>query len=142
MNFLAHLLLSGSPATTPNHAEIVLGNFAAEAVRGRAALAAYPAAVQRGIWLHRFIDSFTDAHPLVRRTTARLRGAGLGKWAGVVSDVGFDHLLARDFAHYHPDTPSRSLPSPNATTRCSRPAATSCRSACNTRSTTCTATIG
>ena len=103
MNFLAHLLLSGSPATTPDYEDLVIGNFAAEAVRGRAALEAYPATVQRGIRLHRFIDSFTDAHPVVRRTTARLRAAGLGKWAGVVSDVGFDHLLARDFAHYHPE---------------------------------------
>jgi acyl carrier protein phosphodiesterase len=104
MNFLAHLLLSGSP-TDPNYADIVVGNFAAEAVRGRAALLAYPEPVQRGIRLHRFIDSFTDGHPAVRRTTARLRAAGLGKWAGVVSDVGFDHLLARDFAQYHPSEP-------------------------------------
>ena len=102
MNFLAHLLLSDSPAA-PDYADVVVGNFAAEAVRGRAALAAYPPAVQRGIRLHRFIDSFTDAHPLVRRSTARLRLAGLGRWAGVVSDVGFDHLLARDFARYHSD---------------------------------------
>ncbi|AII53691.1 ACP phosphodiesterase [Hymenobacter sp. APR13] len=105
MNFLAHLLLSGSLATTPDYEDIVVGNFAAEAVRGRAGLLAYPPAVQRGIRLHRFIDSFTDQHPVVRRTTARLRAAGLGKWAGVVSDVGFDHLLARDFARYHPAEP-------------------------------------
>lgn len=107
MNFLAHLLLSDTPAA-PDYPDVVIGNFAAEAVRGRAALEAYPLAVQRGIRLHRFIDSFTDAHPLVRRTTARLRTAGLGKWAGVVSDVGFDHLLARDFSHYHHD-PSEPL---------------------------------
>lgn len=106
MNFLAHLLLSGSPATTPHYADVVVGNFAAEAVRGRAGLLAYPAPVQRGIRLHRFIDSFTDAHPAVRRTTARLRAAsGLGKWAGVVADMGYDHLLARDFARYHPQEP-------------------------------------
>ncbi|WP_133272646.1 acyl carrier protein phosphodiesterase [Hymenobacter radiodurans] len=109
MNFLAHLLLSGSPAS-PDYADIVVGNFAAEAVRGQAGVLAYPPAVQRGIRLHRFIDSFTDAHPLVRRTTARLREAGLGKWAGVVSDMGFDHLLARDFAHYHLDDPTEQLP--------------------------------
>ncbi|TGE11801.1 acyl carrier protein phosphodiesterase [Hymenobacter elongatus] len=105
MNFLAHLLLSGSPATTPDYADIVVGNFAAEAVRGRAQVLAYPAAVQRGIRLHRFIDSFTDAHPIVRRSTARLREAGLGKWAGVVADMGYDHLLARDFAGFHPAEP-------------------------------------
>lgn len=102
MNFLAHLVLSDTPAA-PNYPDMVIGNFAAEAVRGRAALEAYSPAVQRGIRLHRFIDSFTDEHPLVRRTTARLRESGLGKWAGVVSDVGFDHLLARDFSHYHYD---------------------------------------
>lgn len=105
MNFLAHLLLSGTPTTTPDYADVVVGNFAAEAVRGRAALEAFPPAVQRGIRLHRFIDSFTDAHPAVRRTTARLREAGLGKWAGVVSDVGYDHLLARNFAQYHAAEP-------------------------------------
>ncbi|GAA4009082.1 acyl carrier protein phosphodiesterase [Hymenobacter fastidiosus] len=105
MNFLAHLLLSGSPTTTPDYEDIVVGNFAAEAVRGRAALEAYPAAVQRGIRLHRFIDSFTDAHPVVRRSTARLRAAGLGKWAGVVADMGYDHLLARDFPDFHAAEP-------------------------------------
>ena len=98
MNFLAHLVLSG-----PHDDDLLLGNFAAEAVRGRAAVEAYPAAVQRGIRLHRLIDSFTDAHPVVRRSTARLRAAGLGKWAGVAADVGYDHLLARDFARYHYD---------------------------------------
>jgi acyl carrier protein phosphodiesterase len=97
VNFLAHLLLSG-----PDD-DLIVGNFAAEAVRGRAAVAAYPPEVQRGIRLHRLIDSFTDAHPVVRRSTARLRAAGLGKWAGVVADVGYDHLLARDFALYHYD---------------------------------------
>jgi acyl carrier protein phosphodiesterase len=105
MNFLAHLLLSGSPLTTPDYDDIVVGNFAAEAVRGRAELEAYPPAVQRGIRLHRFIDSFTDAHPVVRRSTARLREAGLGKWASVVADMGYDHLLARRFAEFHPAEP-------------------------------------
>ncbi|AYA36293.1 DUF479 domain-containing protein [Hymenobacter oligotrophus] len=95
MNFLAHLVLSGPDP------DLIFGNFAAEAVRGRAAVAAYPPAVQRGIRLHRLIDSFTDAHPVVRRSTARLRAAGLGKWAGVAADVGYDHLLARHFARYH-----------------------------------------
>ncbi|GAB3833240.1 ACP phosphodiesterase [Hymenobacter jeollabukensis] len=78
-------------------------------MRGRAAVEAYPPAVQRGIRLHRLIDSFTDEHPVVRRSTARLRAAGLGKWAGVVADVGYDHLLARDFARYHYD-PQEPLP--------------------------------
>jgi acyl carrier protein phosphodiesterase len=104
VNFLAHLVLSGA-----HDDDLLLGNFAAEGVRGRAAVAAYPPAVQRGIGLHRLIDSFTDQHPVVRRSTARLRAAGLGKWAGVAADMGYDHLLARDFARYH-YAPAEPLP--------------------------------
>ncbi|RYY10136.1 MAG: DUF479 domain-containing protein, partial [Cytophagaceae bacterium] len=49
---------------------------------------------------HRAIDTFTDQHPVVRRTTARLRAAGYGKYAGVVADVFFDHFLARNFPEF------------------------------------------
>ncbi len=98
MNFLAHLLLSG-PADAPDYAHIVLGNFVADAVPGQQ-LAAYPPAVQTGIRLHRALDTFTDAHPVVRRGTARLRAAGAGKYAGVVSDVFLDHFLARHFDQF------------------------------------------
>ena len=71
----------------------------ADSVPGRQLLT-YPVAVQAGIRAHRAIDTFTDQHPVVRRSTARLRQAGYGKYAGVVADMFFDHLLARDFAAY------------------------------------------
>ncbi|NML64464.1 DUF479 domain-containing protein [Hymenobacter sp. RP-2-7] len=100
MNFLAHLLLAG-PAAAPDYAGRLVGQFIADSVPGRQLLA-YPAAVQAGIRAHRAIDAFTDQHPLVRRTTARLRAAGLGKYAGVVADMFYDHLLARDFEAYSP----------------------------------------
>ena len=98
VNFLAHLLLSG-PAAAPDYPHLLLGKFVADAVPGRQ-LEAYPAAVQAGIRLHRALDTFTDAHPVVRRSTARLRLAGLGKYAGVVSDVFLDHFLARHFEEF------------------------------------------
>ena len=104
MNFLAHLLLSGPPAA-PDYPGLLLGNFIADAVPGRQ-LERYPPAVQAGIRLHRAIDTFTDQHPIVRRSTARLRAAGFGKYAGVISDVFFDHFLARSF----PDYSAESLP--------------------------------
>ena len=101
MNFLAHLLLSG-PIAAPSYADVVLGNFMADAVAGRQ-LEAYPPAVQAGIRLHRAIDSFTDQHPVVRRSTLRLRAAGYGKYAGVISDMFLDHFLARHFADFSPE---------------------------------------
>ena len=99
MNFLAHLLLAGPDATAPTYADRLLGQFIADSVPGRQ-LENYPAEVQQGIRAHRAIDAFTDQHPVVRRTTARLRAAGYGKYAGVVADVFFDHFLARNFPEF------------------------------------------
>ncbi|MDJ0366059.1 acyl carrier protein phosphodiesterase [Hymenobacter sp. H14-R3] len=98
MNFLAHLFLAGPPAA-PAYAGQLLGQFIADSVPGRR-FEAYPAAVQAGIRAHRAIDTFTDQHPVVRRSTARLRTAGTGKYAGVVSDVFMDHFLARNFHEF------------------------------------------
>jgi len=98
MNFLAHLLLAAPPAA-PDYLGRLTGQFIADSVPGRR-LEAYPAAVQAGIRAHRAIDTFTDQHPVVRRSTARLREAGTGKYAGVVSDVFMDHFLARNFSEF------------------------------------------
>ena len=98
MNFLAHLFLSG-PADAPAYADVLLGQFIADSVPGKQ-LETYPPAVQTGIRLHRAIDTFTDQHPVVRRGTQRLREAGYGKYAGVISDMFLDHFLARNFTEF------------------------------------------
>ncbi|MBF9238867.1 acyl carrier protein phosphodiesterase [Hymenobacter sp. BT683] len=102
MNFLAHLFLSGRPGT-PAYADVLLGNFIADSVPGKQ-LENYPPGVQAGIRLHRAIDTFTDQHPVVRRATQRLRTAGYGKYAGVISDMFLDHFLARKFAEFTPES--------------------------------------
>jgi acyl carrier protein phosphodiesterase len=63
--------------------------------------------VQAGIRLHRAIDTFTDQHPVVRRSTQRLRAAGYGKYAGVISDMFLDHFLARHFFEFSTETLSK-----------------------------------
>ena len=98
MNFLAHLFLSGPPGSA-TYADVLVGNFIADSVPGRQ-LESYPPAVRVGIRLHRAIDTFTDQHPVVRRSTHRLRAAGYGKYAGVISDMFLDHFLARSFAEF------------------------------------------
>ena len=98
MNFLAHLFLSG-PFDAPTYAYVLLGQFIADSVPGRQ-LENYPPGVQTGIRLHRAIDTYTDQHPVVRRGTQRLREAGYGKYAGVISDMFLDHFLARHFAEF------------------------------------------
>lgn len=58
MNFLAHIYLSG------NNELLKIGNFMADGIRGKQ-FEIYPKAIQNGILLHRAIDSFTDAHPVL-----------------------------------------------------------------------------
>ena len=101
MNFLAHLLLAGPPEAAA-YPGLLLGQFIADSVPGRQ-LEQYAPGVQVGIRAHRAIDTFTDQHPTVRRTTARLRAAGYGKYAGVIADVFFDHFLAHDFLAFSPE---------------------------------------
>lgn len=93
MNFLAHLFLSG------DHEDIMIGNLIADFIRNRE-VATFKAEVQRGIQLHRQIDTFTDQHPIVRKGTHRLQ-ANHRKYAPVVIDIFYDHLLAKNWAIYH-----------------------------------------
>ncbi len=95
MNFLGHLYLSGSEPL------VIVGNFMADAVKGRD-LSRFPGGLEQGIRLHRAIDHFTDSHPLQRAGRERLR-THAGRYAGVVMDLFYDHLLASDWHRWHPD---------------------------------------
>ena len=93
MNYLAHLFLSDESTS------ILVGNFIGDSVRGNQ-FSTFDPAIQRGILLHRAIDRFTDAHPVVRRSKQRAQ-AVMGRYASVVIDVFYDHFLARDWACHH-----------------------------------------
>jgi acyl carrier protein phosphodiesterase len=92
MNYLAHLFLSGDDPS------IIKGNFIADAVKGNKYLI-YPPGIISGVKLHRFIDYFTDQHPLVEQSKARLR-VKFRKYAGVIVDVFYDHFLAKNFEKF------------------------------------------
>jgi acyl carrier protein phosphodiesterase len=92
MNWLAHVFLSADSV------EFQLGNLLADLVRGPARESMSPA-FRNGAECHREIDRFTDAHPVVRRSRARL-SARHRRFSGVLVDVFYDHLLARIWARY------------------------------------------
>jgi acyl carrier protein phosphodiesterase len=94
MNFLAHLYLSG------DNVDIRLGNFIGDQVKGRY-LNRYSDGVQKGIFIHRAIDYFTDNHPATHDVRILFR-EGYRKYAGVVVDVFFDHFLARYWPTFSP----------------------------------------
>lgn len=77
----------------------MIGNFIADHIKGKM-IHEFPAAVQEGIFLHRQIDEFTDSHPVVAESKARLR-TDFKKYAPVIVDVFYDHFLARDWQQFH-----------------------------------------
>jgi len=88
MNYLAHLFLG------PKDPEQALGSLLGDFVRGPVHSLDLPHGVREGIWLHRRIDAFTDAHPLVRRSRERV-SAERRRYAGIMIDMFYDHLLAK-----------------------------------------------
>lgn len=89
MNHLAHLWLAGRDDG------MMTGAILADHSRG-AIDPAWPRGVADGVRLHRRIDGWTDAHALQADARA-LFEPPLRRYAGIVLDVWFDHLLARDF---------------------------------------------
>jgi len=94
MNFLAHLYLSG------NDADIQLGNFIGDFVKGRNLTEQFEPRIAKGIELHRAIDEFTDKHPIVKLSKERLRPK-YRHYAPVIIDIFYDHFLAKNWDRYH-----------------------------------------
>ncbi|MFK7000042.1 acyl carrier protein phosphodiesterase [Flavobacterium oreochromis] len=93
MNFLAHIYLSGENEL------LKIGNFMADGVRGKE-YTKFDLEIQKGILLHRFIDSFTDSHPVYRKSKHRLH-ENYGHYSGVIMDIFYDHFLAKNWLNYH-----------------------------------------
>jgi acyl carrier protein phosphodiesterase len=94
MNFLAHAYLSGKSE------KILIGNLIADFVKGKQALSAFEPEIAKGIELHRLIDEFTDAHPVVTLSKNRLRPK-YRHYAAVIVDMFYDHFLATLWSDYH-----------------------------------------
>lgn len=92
MNYLAHIFLSGE---NPN---VMIGNFMADSIKG-SKYNSYAPEIQKGILLHRQIDTATDAHPAFRQSTKRLH-KNYGHYSGIIVDIFYDHFLAKNWADY------------------------------------------
>ena len=93
MNYLAHAFLSRSSP------ELLIGGLLGDFVKGREHLQQYRPAVCTGILLHRAIDRYTDAHPIVHSSCALISPARR-RFAGILVDVFYDHFLARHWQRY------------------------------------------
>jgi len=76
----------------------MIGNFIADHIRGNRFTHLDPE-IQQGIKLHREIDTFTDAHPITRKSKRRLHKR-YGLYAGIIIDIFYDHYLAKNWHEY------------------------------------------
>ena len=93
MNYLAHLVLAGE---TP---QMIVGGFLGDFIKGRLENRFEPG-IEAGIRLHRAIDAFTDHHPMIRLAVSRF-DTPLRRYSGILLDVLFDHLLAKNWVDYY-----------------------------------------
>lgn len=90
MNYLAHLCLADDTRDS------LLGSLMGDFVKGPIDPSLAPE-LQRAIRQHRRIDSFTDGHPIVHQSKRRV-SAEFRRYAGILIDMFYDHLLA---THWH-----------------------------------------
>jgi acyl carrier protein phosphodiesterase len=101
MNWLAHLRLS------PDEPQVRLGALLGDFARADD-VERLPPRVRDGVLHHRALDRFTDAHPVFRRSRARL-SAPVRRFVGVLVDVFYDHFLARDWHRFGDGGPLRAF---------------------------------
>jgi len=92
MNFLAHIYLSDE------NEHIKIGNFIADSIKGKN-YGHLPYQIQKGIKLHREIDSFTDTNKIFKVSKRRLHKR-YGHYDGVIIDILYDHFLAKNWVSY------------------------------------------
>ena len=92
MNFLIHLFLSRSAP------ELLVGNLIGDFVKGRVD-GRFPPGIERGILLHREIDSFAGQNRHFLRSKRRL-DQSFGLYRGVLVDLFYDHFLAAHWEDY------------------------------------------
>jgi acyl carrier protein phosphodiesterase len=99
MNYLAHSFLSFSIEP------VLFGQFIADDIKGNK-WQQFDSKIQQGILIHRFIDNFTDNHPLVLELKKQLHPL-LGKFSGVVLDFLFYLVLSQKWQLYSGQTRER-----------------------------------
>ena len=92
VNYLAHLYLAGDDP------ESFIGSLMGDFLKG-AIDHTLPPTIRHGVWLHRRVDSYTDAHPTVINSKRRIQPE-FRRYAGILVDLYYDHFLARDWSNY------------------------------------------
>ncbi|MFU8814982.1 MAG: ACP phosphodiesterase [Pseudomonadales bacterium] len=99
MNFLAHCLIPDR-ALEHTHPDLIAGGFVGDFLKGPVP-DSLPRELALGIRLHRRIDAYSNRQAAIRTSCERFP-ARLRRFAPIFVDVIADHLLARQWQHFHP----------------------------------------
>mgnify|MGYP001293328643 CR=1 FL=1 len=88
MNYLSHAYLSFY------NPSLLVGNMISDFIKGKKQFD-YPPAIQKGIQLHRQIDTFTDTHVATKKLKSFF-SSQYRLYSGAFADVVYDHFLAND----------------------------------------------
>ena len=92
MNYLAHIYLAS------HSDDAMLGALLGDFVKPHSG-SQFSADMEAEILTHRKVDSFTDSHPIVLHAKQLFSGPRR-RYAGILLDVFYDHLLARNWTRY------------------------------------------
>ncbi len=92
MNFLAHIHIADHCQSN------ILGNFLGDFVKGNPD-GLYSAEIVQGIRLHRFVDSYTDNHAVMKEAKT-LFSPKTRRFAPIALDVFWDHCLASQWQQF------------------------------------------
>jgi len=93
MNYLAHLHIAQHSQTS------LLGNFLGDFVKGNPD-GKFNKSIVQGIRLHRFVDSYTDNHALVKLAKPFFPKP-LRRFSPISLDMFWDHCLAKHWLSFH-----------------------------------------
>ena len=93
MNYLAHIALSGGQ---PDHQ---VGGFLGDFIRGPLN-GIFSTRIEAGIQSHRQLDAYVDQQPEIKVFLQRFQSP-MRRYAGIVADVFYDHLLASNWHRYY-----------------------------------------
>src|SRR5262250_3396363 len=96
MNYLAHAYLSF------NDDQTLVGNMVSDFVKGKKKFD-FTEGIQKGITLHRAIDTFTDSHEATKLAKEIFRPS-YRLYSGAFVDVAYDHFLATDLNEFTDQT--------------------------------------
>ncbi|TXY26671.1 DUF479 domain-containing protein [Vibrio mimicus] len=93
MNFLAHLHIAHHCQSS------LLGNLLGDFVKGDPTNQ-YPQNLVQGIRLHRWVDAYTDSHP-VMKAAKHLFPSPQQRFAPIALDLFWDHCLVNTWSRWH-----------------------------------------